>query len=233
VPTGRPYRLSDLQGKVPALGDQVHRSLSSLSHSSEYDSLADDLHAAFLVAESLAPPRSVTGCSDHPRGPVDPVAPDGWSRCLQCNSYRRRGEPFARPTLSTMSAGGYSVPSPPYTYAKLVDAMRLINDLTYELNLRSENCEFEAVADALHAAFVVARELARPRNFDRCLQHPGAPLDVDVPDGPQCMFCRVQQARRLAQDAPVMLPPVRRGERRNGFRRYPRPAFERGPEKWR
>ncbi|MFJ2774608.1 hypothetical protein [Streptomyces sp. NPDC087300] len=32
-----------------------------------------------------------TGCTKHPVGPVDAVAPEGWGTCLLCNTKRRRG----------------------------------------------------------------------------------------------------------------------------------------------
>ncbi|MFF1690767.1 hypothetical protein [Streptomyces sp. NPDC058254] len=48
------------------------------------------------AAETLTPLTGVerassTGCSLHPEGAVDPVAPPTWGRCLLCNTRRRRG----------------------------------------------------------------------------------------------------------------------------------------------
>jgi hypothetical protein len=33
-----------------------------------------------------------TECVDHPRGPVDRAAPEGWGRCFFCNMRRLREE---------------------------------------------------------------------------------------------------------------------------------------------
>lgn len=224
VPTGRPLHLKDLHRKLPSISDQV-RSLGSGGDPVEYDALADALHAAFKDAAELAPPRTLTGCADHPRGPVDPLAPEGWSRCLYCNSNRRRGNPGVGRSPVQRGPGGYFVPEPPYNQQTLLATIRKIDDLVYDLGYRSTCAEFDAVVDAIHSAFIIARELSRPRNVAKCQRHPGAPVDVDVQDGPRCLFCRAEAAREKVKGAPKMLPQVRRGERRNLRRRFPRPSF--------
>lgn len=226
VPTGRPFNLADLHRKLPSIGDQV-RNLCPAGDPTEYEALADDLYEVFLVAAALAPPRSRTGCSVHPRGPVDPLAPEGWSRCLYCNGFRRRGNPGADVSAVQLGPGGYFVPEAPYNQEALLATMRKIDGMAYELGYRSADQDFDAVADAVHGAFIIARELSRPRNMAKCQRHPGAPLDVDVPQGPLCLFCRSEAARRQNQGAPMMLPQVHRGERRNRTRRFPRPLDER------
>ncbi len=50
------------------------------------------LQAADTVGAMAGGTVSGTGCSQHPKGPVDPVAPEGWGPCLLCNSNRRRGQ---------------------------------------------------------------------------------------------------------------------------------------------
>jgi hypothetical protein len=36
--------------------------------------------------------RTTTGCDTHPEGAIDPLAPDGWGRCLFCNDRRRKAQ---------------------------------------------------------------------------------------------------------------------------------------------
>ncbi len=225
VPTGRPFNLKDLHSKLPSVSDQV-RNLCPAGDPTEYDALADDLYEAFRVAAALAPPRTMTGCADHPQGPVDPLAPEGWSRCLYCNSFRRRGNPGTNVRAVQQGPGGYFVPGPPYNHQALLAMMQKVDALAFDLDYRTADAEFDAAVDAIHGAFVIARELSRPRNVAKCQRHPGAPVDVDVKEGPLCLFCRGEAARAKVKDVPMILPPVRRGERRSLRRRFPRPAFE-------
>ncbi|MFF9569906.1 hypothetical protein [Streptomyces sp. NPDC014685] len=55
------------------------------------------------VNAMLGMPHSTTGCRFHPQGPVDPVAPPGWSTCLLCNTHRRRDSGTRRPDLPNPS----------------------------------------------------------------------------------------------------------------------------------
>lgn len=56
-----------------------------------------ELHEALRIATATigaliaTTSPSATGCTQHPSGPVDPVAPLDWSKCLLCNTARRRG----------------------------------------------------------------------------------------------------------------------------------------------
>ncbi|MFD3805147.1 hypothetical protein ACFWSF_31235 [Streptomyces sp. NPDC058611] len=230
VPTGRPYALKELQASLGSLGDHL-RELYDGAHPAEYDGIADALYVAFQTAAGLAPAKSYTGCSEHPNGALDPEAPDGWGRCLICNDRRRLGlrGRGGRPGGPTPPAGeqrrlGYPVPDPPYTLTALRTCLRTVEDQRFHLGLSSPAEDFVRIADDLHRAFIVARELSRPRNASGCSEHPGAPIDPDAPPGEACIFCagRKRRAQRSAQ-TPEMLPRIRRGERRQLQRRFERP----------
>ncbi|MCX5074564.1 hypothetical protein OHA84_18055 [Streptomyces sp. NBC_00513] len=230
VPTGRPYALKELQATLGSLGDHM-RELYDGAHPAEYDGVADALYIAFQTASGLAPAKSYTGCPEHPNGALDPEAPDGWGRCLICNDRRRLGlrgqggrTAGAAPAAGEQRRLGYPVPDPPYTHDALRAFLRTIEDRRFHLGLSSPPEEFVRMADDLHRAFIVARELSRPRNASGCSEHPGAPIDPDAPPGEACIFCagRRRRAQRPAQ-TPEMLPRIRRGERRQLQRRFERP----------
>ncbi|MFD4659708.1 hypothetical protein ACFWP2_29245 [Kitasatospora sp. NPDC058444] len=224
VPTGRPFLLGELRSKVASIGDAV-LGLWADAHPAEYEPVADDLYAAFRTAANLAPPRSRTGCTTHPDGAVDPEAPQGWTRCLLCNSARRRGtHPADVPPPARTNSLGYPVPDGPYDLPLLRHHLDAVNHLSYSLSLRSSDSEFAEVADALHQAFCVARELSRPRNTSGCNIHPGAPTDPTAGDA--CIFCMGVERRRAAERAgiPVLVPRspsvlARRGRTRPSARR--------------
>ncbi|MFE1786330.1 hypothetical protein ACFW9F_28095, partial [Streptomyces sp. NPDC059506] len=118
VPSGRPHLLREVHAKLSALDDRVG-ALWQGADPLEFDAIADDLHAAFRSAAGLAPPRSRTGCPQHPDGAVDPEAPVGWSRCLLCNTRRRMRERVVPPPAERQNRMGYPVPEPPYTLESL------------------------------------------------------------------------------------------------------------------
>ncbi|WP_284577122.1 hypothetical protein [Streptomyces sp. 2P-4] len=236
VPTGRPYALRELQAALGSLGDHL-RDLYEGAHPTEYEAVADALYAAFRTAAGLAPAKSHTGCPEHPDGALDPEAPDGWGRCLICNDRRRRGlrerggragrdaaARLAGPPAGEQRRLGYPVPDPPYTLQALHTHLRSVEERRFHLTLSSPSDDFVRLADDLHRAFIVARELSRPRNASGCSEHPGAPIDPDAPPGEACIFCagRKRRAQRSAA-APEMLPRIRRGERRQLQRRFERP----------
>ncbi|AYV28823.1 hypothetical protein HET69_00305 [Streptomyces sp. CJ_13] len=230
VPTGRPYALKELQAGLGSLGDHL-RELYDGSHPAEYEGIADALYTAFQTAAGLAPAKSYTGCPEHPNGALDPEAPDGWGRCLICNDRRRLGlrSRGGRPAAAAPPAGeqrrlGYPVPEPPYTHEVLRAQLRTVEDRRFHLSISSPAEDFVRIADDLHRAFIVARELSRPRNPSGCSEHPGAPIDPDAPPGEGCIFCagRKRRAQRPAQ-TPEMLPRIKRGERRQLQRRFERP----------
>ncbi|MFD9724152.1 hypothetical protein [Streptomyces sp. NPDC059072] len=232
VPTGRPYALKELQASLGSLGDHL-RELYDGAHPAEYETIADALYVAFQTAAGLAPAKSYTGCPEHPNGALDPEAPEGWGRCLICNDRRRLGQRQrmngARQAAPAPAGGeqrrlGYPVPDGPYTLQVLRQYLRTVEDQRFHLGLSSPSDEFVRIADDLHRAFIVARELSRPRNASGCSEHPGAPIDPDAPPGEACIFCagRKRRAQRSAQ-TPEMLPRIRRGERRQLQRRFERP----------
>ncbi|MEN8649645.1 hypothetical protein ABCR94_03075 [Streptomyces sp. 21So2-11] len=222
VPAGRPYALNELRGKLGSVGDLV-RELYDGSHPLEYEPVADTLYMAFKTAADLAPIKSHTGCAQHPNGALDPEAPAGWGRCLLCNGRRRRGERSIPPPAEQRRLG-YPVPDPPYTPDILKHHLQLVNDRAFAVSVSSPAEQYVELADTLHRAFIVARELSRPRNASGCSEHPGSPIDPTAPPGEGCLFCvgRRQQQQR-PPGAPRMLPPLRRGERRTMQRRFDRP----------
>ncbi|MFJ3517220.1 MULTISPECIES: hypothetical protein [unclassified Streptomyces] len=230
VPAGRPYALKELQANVGALGDRI-TDLYDGAHPAEYDPIADALYVAFQTAAALAPAKSYTGCSEHPNGALDPEAPDGWGRCLICNDRRRLGQRIQGGRTGGPSGPaaeqrrlGYPVPEGPFTLEVLRRFLRTIDEQRFHLTLGSPDQDFVRIADDLHRAFIVARELSRPRNASGCAEHPGAPIDPDAPPGEACIFCagRKRRAQRSPQ-TPEMLPRIRRGERRQLQRRFERP----------
>ncbi|MFF3765008.1 hypothetical protein ACFYYR_13105 [Streptomyces sp. NPDC001922] len=59
--------------------------------------LVDALRRALAAAGALSGEHGATGCSQHPRGAVDPLygdpedpLPPGYGKCLLCNDRRRR-----------------------------------------------------------------------------------------------------------------------------------------------
>ncbi|KJY33476.1 hypothetical protein VR44_13895 [Streptomyces katrae] len=212
-----------------ALGDRI-KDLYEGAHPAEYDPVADALYVAFQTAAGLAPAKSYTGCPEHPNGALDPEAPEGWGRCLICNDRRRLGRrlqggrPAAPAAPVEQRRLGYPVPDPPYTLDVLRRYLRSIDEQRFHLTLGSPDRDFVRLADDLHRAFIVARELSRPRNASGCSEHPGAPIDPDAPPGEACIFCagRKRRAQRPPQ-TPEMLPRIRRGERRQLQRRFERP----------
>lgn len=103
--------------------------------------------------------------------------------------------------------------------------MQRINDAVYELALLSPDEDFAFVADLVHGAFIIARELSRPRSTSKCRDHPGAPIDPDAPGGPQCLFC---STAAMKQARAVPPPQIRDRVRHPARRRYdPRPPTSR------
>ncbi|GGZ23791.1 hypothetical protein GCM10010387_16280 [Streptomyces inusitatus] len=90
VPAARVVGLKDLQARMATANDLAyHLDLTSVPE--DFQTVMKALEEAYWIAADLAHQRSKTGCTDHPHGPVDPVAPEGWSSCLFCNNNRRRG----------------------------------------------------------------------------------------------------------------------------------------------
>lgn len=96
VPAGLPYQLRELRAALGTVNDIAY-SMDVHSGSECWDSLADALWSAFSLAREFARVKNVTGCTDHPQGAVDPLAPEGWGKCLLCNDRRRGRTPGAGP----------------------------------------------------------------------------------------------------------------------------------------
>ena len=90
VPPGRVVGLRDLRARMATANDLAYH-LELTSSQEQFQEVMEALHEAYWIAAALAASNSRTGCSEHPQGPVDPNAPDGWGRCLLCNSRRRAG----------------------------------------------------------------------------------------------------------------------------------------------
>ncbi|WP_424212882.1 hypothetical protein ACN20G_12825 [Streptomyces sp. BI20] len=230
VPSGRPYALKELHAGLNVVGDMA-KELYDGAHPAEYEAISDALYTTFRAAAGLAPAKSHTGCAEHPDGALDPEPPEGWGLCLICNDRRRRHlretgrrtAPITR-TRAEERRLGYPVPPPPYTLDGLRAQLARLEEGRFHLTVASPEQEFARVADDLHRAFIVARELSRARTASGCPEHPGAPTDPTAPPGEDCIFCagRKRRAQR-PEDVPDMLPRIRRGERRQLQRRFERP----------
>jgi hypothetical protein len=95
VPAGRVVGLADLRARMATANDLAYH-LELTSDTEDFAKVMEALHEAYWIAAALASRSSRTGCREHPHGPVDPEAPDGWGVCLLCNSRRRIGQAKAR-----------------------------------------------------------------------------------------------------------------------------------------
>ena len=221
MPVGRPYLLAEFRTKLAAVNTAVG-GLYGDSHPAEFDATSDAVYLLFNIARNLAPARTYTGCERHPNGAIDPEAPQGWTRCLLCNEARRVGtNPANIPPVARTSSLGFPVPDGPYTFEQLSLLLRQGNEQAFELSLRSEDADFVHFADTTHQAFIVARELARPRNSSGCERHPGAPTDPTA-DG-ACLFCVADRRRRQDErdHTPVMVARPRHSPYPLRPRRFP------------
>ncbi|GHG19885.1 hypothetical protein Shyd_93890 [Streptomyces hydrogenans] len=214
VPTKRPPLLAELRTKLASAGDHI-RALPEHGDPAEFEAIADALYQAFTTARNLAPSRDSTNCTSHPRGPIDPEAPVGWGQCLLCNTHRRAGNASAR-AGAPQALIQWDVPPPPYTREGLLDRMQRVNDASFELHLRSSERDFVVMADLLHGAFIIARELSRPRSASGCLRHPGAPTDPAAAGGPRCLFCVADDLRRQRAATPSRIPQPPQARRMGG-----------------
>lgn len=88
--------LRELQSALNTASD-IAFALDAKPAPHEADQLLDALRRALAAASALGAGIGATGCSEHPRGAVDPLygdtddpLPPGWGRCLLCNDRRRR-----------------------------------------------------------------------------------------------------------------------------------------------
>ncbi|MFD3608987.1 hypothetical protein ACFWXA_13100 [Streptomyces atroolivaceus] len=91
IPAARVVGLKDLQARMATANDIAYH-LDYTSEPEDFEKVMEALHEAYWIAADLAKKRTRTGCADHPHGPVDPVAPEGWGTCLICNGRRRSGK---------------------------------------------------------------------------------------------------------------------------------------------
>lgn len=88
-------RLQAVRVRIAALSDLTY-ALHTQSAEEDLDTCAEAAWAVFEALRDLTRPKPVTGCQQHPTGPIDPLyaeegLPAGWGRCLLCNISRRRG----------------------------------------------------------------------------------------------------------------------------------------------
>lgn len=205
VPAKRPPLLQELKSRLRSV-DVRWTDLHAASDPLLFDDLADFLDKLFTTAAELAPQRGGTDCPEHRKGPVDPEPPEGWGACLLCNLRRRRGRLDRIPPPASR-APGWTIPESPHTFEALAALISRIWDAVFELRLTSRPQEFTAVADLVHQAFVIARELSRPnRAAPGCPRHPGGPVE-SARDGGGCILCRVRE--RHGADPVVILRPPR------------------------
>ncbi|MGI3224561.1 hypothetical protein ACRJ4B_12025, partial [Streptomyces sp. GTA36] len=123
--------MAELHRKLPSLDDRISW-LSVAAHPAEYEQVADSLFSLFVTARNLAPDRNATGCTRHPNGPVDTQAPEGWGRCLFCNSNRRLGQPGAK-AGPEIPRSMWAIPEPPYSHRALTGTMKKLKEAVVEL----------------------------------------------------------------------------------------------------
>lgn len=89
--------LRELQSALTTASDIAFSLDASAPAPHEAEQLVDALRRALTAASALGGGLAATGCSEHPKGPVDPLygdktdpLPPGWGRCLLCNDRRRR-----------------------------------------------------------------------------------------------------------------------------------------------
>lgn len=195
VPPRRGIQRQELQEKLVSVSNVMQR-LEEASRPDLFDELADRLYEAFIIAADVAPTRHATGCPRHPQGPVDPQAPEGWSSCLICNTHRRRTRSWAE-AAAEQPKTVWTMPAPPYTFAGLNDRLYSINDSMMNFRLDSTAEELNRIADSLYQAFIVARELSRPKSVLKCPQHPYIDTPPDSETG-GCTMCAVDARRKAA-----------------------------------
>ncbi|EFL23068.1 hypothetical protein SSOG_02782 [Streptomyces himastatinicus ATCC 53653] len=88
--------LRELRSALTTASD-IAFSLEAAPSGQETELLTDALRRALAAAGALTAEHGTTGCSQHPRGAVDPLygdpddpLPPGYGRCLLCNDRRRR-----------------------------------------------------------------------------------------------------------------------------------------------
>lgn len=218
VPARRSMLLKELLEHLNSVGNVIKR-LEEASTPELFDELADKLDTAFVTATNMAPARYRTGCQLHPWGPVDTEAPEGWGACATCNRNRRIGRPWVT-AAESQPKHGYDMPSPPYTFKGLQDRLYLINDAVMALLLDSPDDEIDAIANALYGAFIVARELSRPKPESRCEKHRYTDTAPDPVTG-GCVLCAVEARWAAAGTARVgVVPRPPRKVQRSLRRRY-------------
>lgn len=89
--------LRELQSALNTASDIAFSLDAAAPSPHEAEQLMDALRRALAAAGALGAGLGATGCAEHPKGPVDPLAgdredplPPGWGRCLLCNDRRRR-----------------------------------------------------------------------------------------------------------------------------------------------
>ena len=91
IRTGLHKTLDELRDATETAQAAVQE-LTTESTPAAFERAADAIAAAHAMARGLATPPNITGCDEHPQGAVEPAPPEGWSRCLICNTRRRRAQ---------------------------------------------------------------------------------------------------------------------------------------------
>ncbi|MFC8723682.1 hypothetical protein [Streptomyces bacillaris] len=161
VPASRVVGLTTLQDRLATVNDLVH-DLTLTSPQNDFRQAMDALHEAYSVAATLASATSRTGCAQHPQGPVDPIAPDGWGKCLLCNQWRRTGRNQPREVTGQRLTGATAGinrprsrmeaarrPAPPETAAWREPETTHTDAMTYDSPILARR---RATADHTHTA---------------------------------------------------------------------------------
>ncbi|MEU0181484.1 hypothetical protein ABZ312_09870 [Streptomyces sp. NPDC006207] len=107
IPAARVVGLKDLQTRMATANDLAYH-LDYTSEPEDFEKVMEALDEAYWIAADLARKKSRTGCTDHPHGPIDPLAPEGWGSCLICNGRRRSGKTGERNRTGALLTGATS-----------------------------------------------------------------------------------------------------------------------------
>ncbi|MFF4404493.1 hypothetical protein ACWD4B_30725 [Streptomyces sp. NPDC002536] len=95
--------LRELQNALNTASDIAFSLDAAAPAPHEAEQLLDALRRASAAAAALGAGAGATGCTEHPKGAVDPLygdkddpLPPGWGRCLLCNDRRRRANAAQR-----------------------------------------------------------------------------------------------------------------------------------------
>lgn len=99
-------------------------------------------------------------------------------------------------------------PGVPNTLRDLNAALGKADRIVFDLHIESPPEAFDQAADALYAAFELARTLARSPSVTGCERHPQGAIDPLPPDGwGKCLLCNDHRRRATRPATPTPTRP--------------------------